>query len=85
MAKWDIVTAHTCKLPELIPDICDTCRDKAYCHNKANLPCDDCIHDIKGCCDYDEPLGRYCVLGSAYEPRKKQITIFEILEKEGNK
>ena len=80
-AYWDIVSAHTCKLTELIPDICDTCRDKAYCHNKNNFPCDDCEYDIQGCCDYDEPLGRYCVLGSAFKPKKKQISIFDIIER----
>lgn len=84
-AYWDIISAHSCKLPELIPNICDTCRDKAYCHNKDNFPCDTCFYDVKGCCDYDEPLGRHCVLGSAYKPKlPKQITIFEILGKEGN-
>lgn len=82
-AYWDIVSAHTCKLPELIPDICDNCRDSAYCHNKDNFPCDSCAYDVQGCCDYDEPLGRFCVLGSAYKPKQpKQISIFEIL-KEG--
>lgn len=46
--------------------------------------CDGCAYDVQGCCDYDEPLGRYCVLGSAYKPRElDQISIFEILEKEG--
>lgn len=46
------------------------------------IPCDDCEYDIQGCCDYDEPLGRYCVLGSAYKPRlPKQITIFDLLER----
>ena len=29
--------------------------------------CDTCKHSIKGCCDYNEPLGRYCVNGDAYE------------------
>ena len=29
-----------------------------------DLCCDYCIYDIKGCCDYDEPLGDYCVLGN---------------------
>lgn len=33
------------------------------------LPCDDCKHDIDGCCDYDEPLGDYCVMGNKAEPK----------------
>ena len=35
-----------------------------------DFPCDTCEHDVKGCCDYDEPLGRNCVLGDAYQERK---------------
>lgn len=35
--------------------------------------CDECIHDIQGCCDYDEPLGRFCVEGSAFQ--KKEDTM----------
>ena len=82
-AYWDIISAHNCELPKLIPDVCDTCRNYAYCHNKSNFPCDSCAYDVNGCCNYDEPLGRYCVLGSAYKPRlPEQITIFEILGKE---
>ena len=41
--------------------------------------CDTCAYDVQGCCDYDEPLGRYCVLGSAYKPKDNQITIFDLL------
>lgn len=42
--------------------------------------CDTCNYDIKGCCSYDEPLGKYCVLGNAYKPKiPKQISIFEII------
>lgn len=37
------------------------------------LPCDTCRHDAKGCCDYDEPLGRACVLGNAYEPQSDEV------------
>lgn len=29
--------------------------------------CESCRYNEKGCCSYDEPLGRYCVEGSAYE------------------
>jgi hypothetical protein len=47
------------------------------------FPCDTCAHDVKGCCDYDEPLGHYCVLGSAYQPKlPEQITIFDLLERQ---
>lgn len=31
--------------------------------DKDDLPCEGCIHDVNGCCNYDEPLGDYCVLG----------------------
>ena len=37
--------------------------------------CDTCKHDVKGCCDYDEPLGRHCVLGDAYEEDLERMTI----------
>lgn len=47
-----------------------------------DFPCDSCEYDVGGCCDYDEPLGRYCVLGSAYKPKNKQISIFDLLKKE---
>ena len=29
--------------------------------------CDSCRYNEKGCCSYNEPLGRYCVMGNAYE------------------
>ena len=29
--------------------------------------CDTCRYNEKGCCSYNEPLGRYCVMGNAYE------------------
>ena len=35
-ANWDIKSADNCKLPTLIPDICNSCRDKAYCDAKHN-------------------------------------------------
>ena len=47
-----------------------------------DLPCDTCAHDIQGCCDYDEPLGRCCILGNAYVPKDNQISIFDLLEAE---
>ena len=28
--------------------------------------CDNCVYDCGECCAYDEPLGDYCVCGSAY-------------------
>lgn len=45
------------------------------------FPCDHCAHDIKGCCDYDEPLGQFCVLGSGFiQKPMDQISIEEIME-----
>lgn len=29
--NWDVETAVRCRLCELIPEICDTCRDRAMC------------------------------------------------------
>lgn len=31
--------------------------------------CDFCQYDQGGCCDYNEPLGRVCVLGSGFKRR----------------
>lgn len=36
-AVWDIKTADTCRLPELIPNICERCRDYRYCHRQLGL------------------------------------------------
>lgn len=36
-ATWDIKTAYNCRLPELIPDICERCRDYKYCHRQLTL------------------------------------------------
>lgn len=36
-ATWDTKTADTCRLPELIPNICEGCRDYAYCHRQLTL------------------------------------------------
>lgn len=33
-ATWDIETADNCKLSSLIPNICERCRDYAYCHRQ---------------------------------------------------
>lgn len=46
--------------------------------------CDDCEYDVLGCCNYDEPLGHYCVLGSAFKEKEKQISIFDLLERNEN-
>lgn len=35
--------------------------------NKEADLCETCRYFEKGCCSYDEPLGRYCVEGDAYE------------------
>lgn len=32
--QWELETADNCKLPQLIPDICEKCRDYAYCHRQ---------------------------------------------------
>jgi len=38
MAKnWDTETADKCRLPEYIPDICERCRDYAYCHRQLTI------------------------------------------------
>lgn len=36
-AVWDIKTADTCRLPELIPNICERCRDIKYCQRQLTL------------------------------------------------
>lgn len=36
------------------------------------LPCDTCEWDDRGCCSYDVPLGRTCVLGNAYRKKVKE-------------
>lgn len=35
--NWEIRTADRCKLPRLIPDICEGCRDNAYCHRQMSI------------------------------------------------
>lgn len=48
---------------------------------KSDFPCDTCKHDVKGCCDYNEPLGKTCVLGSAYESNEWiHLTIWDYIE-----
>lgn len=36
-AVWDIKTADNCRLPELIPNICEGCRDIKYCQRQLDL------------------------------------------------
>ena len=36
-AMWDMQTADTCRLPELIPNICERCRDIKYCQRQLTL------------------------------------------------
>lgn len=46
--------------------------------NKEADLCETCRYLVKGCCSYNEPLGRYCVLGDAYEfkpPEKEKPTV----------
>ena len=35
--NWDTRTADKCRLPDLVPDICDNCRDYAYCHKQLDI------------------------------------------------
>lgn len=35
--NWDTETADKCRLPELIPNICEECRDYAYCHRQRTI------------------------------------------------
>lgn len=37
MKNWDTETADKCILPELIPDICDRCRDYPYCFRQMTM------------------------------------------------
>lgn len=32
--NWDTISADKCRLPELLPDVCEKCRDFAYCHRQ---------------------------------------------------
>lgn len=34
--NWDTETADRCKLPDLLPEICERCRDKKYCRRNDN-------------------------------------------------
>lgn len=58
--------------------------------NKEADLCETCRYLVKGCCSYNEPLGRYCVLGDAYEfkppeapqfPESKFAEIVEYINK----
>lgn len=35
--NWDTQTADKCKLPEIMPDACNDCRDYAYCYRQLTL------------------------------------------------
>lgn len=35
--SWELETADKCRLPELIPNVCDGCRDYAYCHRQLTI------------------------------------------------
>lgn len=37
MSNYDTRTADNCRLPELIPDICERCRDNAYCYRQQSF------------------------------------------------
>lgn len=39
--NWDTETADNCRLPELIPGICDNCRDYRYCYKQTKLDLED--------------------------------------------
>lgn len=34
---------------------------------ESDFLCDQCVYNCKGCCGYNEPLGRTCVEGDAFE------------------
>lgn len=35
--NWDTETADRCRLPEMIPNICDDCRDYKYCYRQLSF------------------------------------------------
>lgn len=35
---------------------------------KTGFPCDDCIYDIKGCCNYPDTKDDFCVMGDKRVP-----------------
>ena len=36
-SNWDTETADNCRLPELLPAICQDCRDYAYCYRQMSI------------------------------------------------
>ena len=37
-ATWDIKTARSCMIPEVMPDFCNSCRDIRFCNShKLNI------------------------------------------------
>lgn len=36
-------------------------------YGESDFPCDNCKHDIQGCCNYDD-MDDYCVLGDKQVP-----------------
>ena len=36
-ATWDIETAKTCKINNLMPDKCKRCRDYKYCYKQMSI------------------------------------------------
>lgn len=96
--NWDTRTADNCKLPDLMPEACDNCRDILYCKSKHGVQttiwdflepeeeeedcldkCDRCVYNDKGCCSYDEPLGRHCVLGDAFVEDLEKMNFYDLL------
>ena len=38
MMNWDIETAKACKIPDVMPELCEQCRDIRYCEKyKLNM------------------------------------------------
>lgn len=33
--NWDVKTAITCRIPEVLPDACDDCRDQRLCQQSS--------------------------------------------------
>ena len=49
VSNWDTRTADNCTLPDLIPGICEQCRDFAYCHRQLSIT-DMTEGNMKGIC-----------------------------------
>ncbi len=46
------------------PENCPYCKDE----QKSDFPCDNCSHDVQGCCDYPDTADDYCVQGDKQVP-----------------